>query len=449
MPRILIVDDDGEKCRFMAELLERGDRDIRTTQRVDEALRLAREPFSLLISDINLDAAQNGMDVLRTFKQANPSGQVVLISGFGTLQTAIEAVRAGAYDYISKPFNISEVKATVERALADASAPIAVQRPQLEPPPPGLIGRTAGMLVVYKQIAHAANAAAPVLIIGESGTGKELVARAIHVNGRRATRPFVPINCGALTETVLESELFGHMRGAFTGAVADTKGIFEQANGGTVFLDEIGETSPALQVKLLRVLQEGEVRPVGASRLVKVDVRVVAATNVDLETEVSQQHFRQDLFYRLSVIVIRVPALRERREDVPLLIETFLRNACSRAGRRVELTRDAIAALTNYRWPGNVRELENTIERLVVLSRGSSVDLADLPFKPPTGPELEERLFVDLPSLDEIERRYLLHVIEQVGGNRTRAAEVLGIDRRTLYRMAERFGIALSEEKGA
>ena len=449
MSRILIVDDDGETCRFMAELLERGDRDIRTTQRVDEALRLAREPFDLLISDINLDAAQNGMDVLRTFKQSNPSGQVVLISGFGTLQTAIEAVRAGAYDYISKPFNISEVKATVERALADASAPAPEPRPQAEPPPPGLIGRTAGMLAVYKQIAHAANAAAPVLIIGESGTGKELVARAIHANGRRASRPFVPINCGALTETVLESELFGHTRGAFTGAVADTKGIFEQANGGTVFLDEIGETSPALQVKLLRVLQEGEVRPVGASRLVKVDVRVVAATNVDLEAEVSQQRFRQDLFYRLSVIVIRVPALRERREDVPLLIETFLRNACSRAGRRVELTPEAVGALTNYRWPGNVRELENTIERLVVLSRGSSIDLADLPFKPPSGPDLEERLFLDLPSLDEIERRYLLHVIEQVGGNRTRAAEVLGIDRRTLYRMAERFGIALSEEKGA
>ncbi|HWK09444.1 MAG TPA: sigma 54-interacting transcriptional regulator, partial [Vicinamibacterales bacterium] len=228
MSRILIVDDDGETCRFMAELLERGDRDIRTTQRTEEALRLAREPFDLLISDINLDAPQNGMDVLRTFKQANPNGQVVLISGFGTLQTAIEAVRAGAYDYISKPFNISEVKATVERALADASAPAPEHRPQMEPPPPGLIGRTAGMLAVYKQIAHAANAAAPVLIIGESGTGKELVARAIHTNGRRAARPFVPINCGALTETVLESELFGHTRGAFTGAVADTKGIFEQ-----------------------------------------------------------------------------------------------------------------------------------------------------------------------------------------------------------------------------
>jgi DNA-binding NtrC family response regulator len=444
MSRILIVDDDGETCRFMAELLERSDREIRTTQDESEALTLAKQPFDLLISDINLDAQQNGMDVLRVFKQSNPRGHVVLISGFGTLQTAIDAVRAGAFDYISKPFNISEVKATVERALSDVATP-AAPRPSLDVPPPGLIGRTAGMLSVYKQIAHAANAAAPVLIIGDSGTGKELVARAIHAHGRRSARPFVPINCGALTESVLESELFGHTRGSFTGAIADTKGIFEQATGGTVFLDEIGETSPALQVKLLRVLQEGEVRPVGGSRLVKVDVRVVAATNVDLEREVTAQRFRQDLFYRLSVIVIRVPALRDRREDIPLLIQTFLANACSRAGRRVELSPAAISALTSYRWPGNVRELENTIERLVVFSRGSVIDVADLPFKA-TGPDLHERLFADLPSLDEIERRYLLHVIEQVGGNRTRAAEVLGIDRRTLYRMAERFSIDLKED---
>jgi len=449
MARILIVDDDGETCRFMAELLERDDREIRTTQRVEDALRLASEPFDLLISDINLDAPQNGMDVLRAFKSGNPNGQVVLISGFDTLQTAIEAVRAGAFDYISKPFNIAEVKATVERALADAVAPAPATRPHPEIPPAGLIGRTAGMLAVYKQIAHAANAAAPVLIVGESGTGKELVARAIHTNGRRASRPFVPINCGALTESVLESELFGHTRGSFTGAVADTKGIFEQANGGTVFLDEIGETSAALQVKLLRVLQEGEVRPVGASRIVKVDVRVVAATNVDLEREVGAQRFRQDLYYRLSVIVIRVPALRERREDIPLLIDTFLQNACTRAGRRVELTPAAVSALTVYRWPGNVRELENTIERLVVFSRGSIIDVVDLPFKASAGPDLHERLFADLPSLDEIERRYLLHVIEQVGGNRTRAAEVLGIDRRTLYRMAERFGIDLKDDAGS
>jgi DNA-binding NtrC family response regulator len=444
MPRILIVDDDGETCRFMAELLGRPDRQMRTTQHVNEALTLARQPFDLLISDINLDAQQNGMDVLRVFKQGNPKGHVVLISGFGTLQTAIDAVRAGAFDYISKPFNISEVKATVDRALADVAAPTP-ERPPLDVPPPGLIGRTAGMLSVYKQIAHAANAAAPVLIIGDSGTGKELVARAIHAHGRRAPRVFVPINCGALTETVLESELFGHVRGAFTGAIGDTKGIFEQAHGGTVFLDEIAETSPGLQVKLLRVLQEGEVRPVGGSRTTKVDVRVVAATNVDLEREVAAQRFRQDLFYRLSVIVIRVPALRERREDIPLLIQTFLQNASARAGRRVELSPAAIQALTAYRWPGNVRELENTIERLVVFSRGSVVDVSDLPFKG-SGPDLHERLFADLPSLDEVERRYLLHVVEQVGGNRTRAAEVLGIDRRTLYRMAERFGIDLKED---
>ena len=444
MSRILIVDDDGETCRFMAELLDRPDREIRTTQNASEALTLAKQPFDLLISDINLDAQQNGMDVLRAFKQTNTRGHVVLISGFGTLQTAIDAVRAGAFDYISKPFNISEVKATVERALSDAGTPVA-PRPSVDVPPPGLIGRTAGMLSVYKQIAHAANAAAPVLIIGDSGTGKELVARAIHAHGRRSGRPFVPINCGALTESVLESELFGHTRGSFTGAIADTKGIFEQATGGTVFLDEIGETSPALQVKLLRVLQEGEVRPVGGSRLVKVDVRVVAATNVDLEREVTAQRFRQDLFFRRSVIVIRVPALRDRREDIPLLIQTFLQNACARAGRRVELSPAAVSALIAYRWPGNVRELENTIERLVVFSRGSVIDAADLPFKA-TGPDLHERLFADLPSLDEIERRYLLHVIEQVGGNRTRAAEVLGIDRRTLYRMAERFSIDLKED---
>ncbi len=444
MRRILIVDDDGETCRFMSELLDQPDREIRTTQRANEALTLAEQPFDLLISDINLGSTHTGMDVLRAFKEANPQGHVVLISGFGTLQTAIDAVRAGAFDYISKPFNITEVKATVDRALADTAAPPPTRR-VMEVPPPGLIGRTGGMLSVYKQIAHAATAAAPVLIIGESGTGKELVARAIHAHGRRAARPFVPVNCGALTESVLESELFGHTRGAFTGAIADTKGIFEQAHGGTVFLDEISETSPALQVKLLRVLQEGEIRPVGATRIVKVDVRILAATNVDLEREVAAQHFRQDLFYRLSVIVIRVPALRDRREDIPLLIDTFLQNACARAGRRIELSPGAVQALAAYRWPGNVRELENTIERLVVFSRGSVIAVEDLPFKAPSA-DLHERLFADLPSLDEIERRYLLHVLEQVGGNRTRAAEVLGIDRRTLYRMAERFGIDLKDE---
>ena len=290
MPRILIVDDDHETCRFMADLLARPDREIESAYDPKTALALVRaQAFDLVISDINLNAEHSGLDVLRAFRESSPRGHVLLISGFGTLETAIDAVRAGAFDYISKPFNISEVKATVERALTQTGAPASqAAAPARGVRPPGLLGRTAPMLAVYKQIAHAADAAVPVLIVGESGTGKELVARAIHSHGRRAQRPFVPVNCGAIAESLLESELFGHVRGSFTGAVSDTKGIFEQANGGTVFLDEIGETSPALQVKLLRVLEEGELRAVGASRADTVDVRVVAATNVDLEKEVAR-----------------------------------------------------------------------------------------------------------------------------------------------------------------
>jgi transcriptional regulator with PAS, ATPase and Fis domain len=311
--------------------------------------------------------------------------------------------------------------------------------------PAGIIGRSAGMLTVYKQIAYAADSSAPVLITGESGTGKELIARAVHRHSPRATHAFVAVNCGALAETLLESELFGHVRGSFTGAVSDHKGMFEQAHGGTVFLDEIGDTTPALQVKLLRVLQEGEIRPVGATRTVRVDARVVAATNVDLERAVAEQRFRQDLYYRLGVIIMRLPPLRERRGDVALLVDQFLRASSQRRGRSVAITPAAVTALTNYDWPGNVRELENTIERLVVFSRGE-IDIADLPPAVIAAPQLRERLFEGLPTLDEVERRYLLHVLEVVGGNRSRAADAMGIDRRTLYRMAERFGIDLSEE---
>ena len=445
--RILIVDDDAETCRLIAELLASPDRQLEQAHTAEDAIDSARrEPFDLVISDINLNGPESGIDVLRAFKRANPAGEVVLISGFGTLDTAVEAVRAGAFDYISKPFNITEVRATVARALARAAEPAqSPESPRAEPPPEGIIGRTSGMLSVYKQIAYAADASVPVLITGESGTGKELVARAIHTHSRRAARPFVAINCGAVTESLLESELFGHVRGSFTGAVADRKGVFEQAHGGTVFLDEIGETSPAMQVKLLRVLQDGEVRPVGATRTVRVDVRIVAATNVDLERAVGEQRFRQDLFYRLSVVVIRLPPLRERREDIPLLIDQFVANASARTGRTVSIAPEAVTALTSYRWPGNVRELENTIERLVVFSRGR-IEVADLPDTVNAAPPLEERLFTDLPTLDELERRYLLHVLSAVGGNRSRAAEALGIDRRTLYRMAERFGIDLKEE---
>jgi DNA-binding NtrC family response regulator len=449
MYSILVVDDDRETCRFIAELIAADDRQIVSEQTPADALRRFRsERIDLMVSDINLNASHSGLDLLRAFRTENPDGQVLLISGFGTLETAIAAVRAGAFDYISKPFNIAEVKAMVARALAhvgsvDAAPPAT---PDQQVRAPGLIGRTAGMLAVYKQIAYAADSSAPVLILGESGTGKELVSRAIHANGPRATRPFVAINCGAIPETLLESELFGHTRGSFTGAVADRKGIIEQATGGTVLLDEIGETSLALQVRLLRTIEEGEVRPVGAGRTVKVDARVISATNRDLEKEVAAQRFRQDLFYRLSVIVITVPPLRERRADIPLLAGQFLTNACARTGRAVEIAPDAIDALAAYDWPGNVRELENTIERLVLFSRGASIHAADLPpaiSAVGATTQLHTQLFTDLPSLDELERRYLLHVLQAVAGNRTRAAEVMGIDRRTLYRMAIRFGLNL------
>jgi transcriptional regulator with PAS, ATPase and Fis domain len=295
----------------------------------------------------------------------------------------------------------------------------------------GLVGHSRQMIELYMEIARVAAYRSTVLICGESGTGKELVARAIHAHSPRVSRPFVAVNCGALTETLLEAELFGHTRGSFTGAVADKKGFFEEAEGGTIFLDEIGETSAALQVKLLRALQEGEIRRVGSTR--------------------ASGRFREDLFYRLSVITLRVPALRERREDIPLLAHHFLRRTYEETGKHVTLSDQALELLRRYEWSGNVRQLENTIEHAVLHTRGQVITEGDLPPRlrdsqaraeaPPAA-----QLFAGLPSLEELERRYLIHVLEAVGGNRTRAAEVLKIDRRTLYRMAERFKIKLDGE---
>jgi DNA-binding NtrC family response regulator len=447
MPRILVVDDDRETCRFMEELLRAPGRTIELAHTPDEALALAqRGGFDLVVSDINLNADLSGLDLLRAFKRADAGLEVVLISGFGTLETAIEAVRAGAFDYVSKPFDIVEVKETVARALK-RRAQTAVPQADVEPlpplPPDGLIGRSRGMLAVYKQIAHAAGSDAPVLVTGETGTGKELVARALHHHSRRGKRPFVPVNCGALAEGLLESELFGHVRGSFTGAVGDKKGVFEQADGGTIFLDEIGETTPAVQVRLLRVLEQGEVRAVGASRVTTVHVRVVAATNRDLERAVREGSFRQDLYYRLNVVRIPVPPLRERRDDIPLLAAHVLRGVAEAQGRPCRLSPAALGALVAYPWPGNVRELENVLERQALSAAGGTIELEDLPHalrdRPPAS--LEEPLFAGLPSLEEMEKRYLAHVLGVLEGNRSRAAEALGIDRRTLYRMIERFGL--------
>ena len=326
MKRILVVDDDRASCELLREIFADQGWTAETAQTPARALALAEgAQFDLVVSDVNLEAEQSGLDLLRSLRARCP---IILVTGFGTLGAAVEASREGAWDFISKPFKVEEVIATARRALErpgagepDEAAPALISARYEEA---GLTGRAPAMIELYKEIARVAPSRSTVLVIGESGTGKELVARAVHKHSPRAAGAFVPVNCGALTETLLEAELFGHVRGSFTGAHADRKGLWEEAEGGTLFLDEVGETSPAMQVKLLRALQEGEIRRVGSTRTTRIDARVVAATNRDLEKEVKTGKFREDLFYRLSVVTLYVPPLRERRGDIPLLAERFL-----------------------------------------------------------------------------------------------------------------------------
>ena len=453
MKRILVIDDDLETCNFLTEIFAEEGWEVASSQTAEAAREAVENAhFDLIVSDINLGGRTTGVALLKEFKATAPSSEVILISGFGTLETAVEAVREGAFDYISKPFNVNEVIATGRRALngRDAGAPAAVLLKEYSEAS-GLVGHSHRMIELYKEIALVAASRSTVLITGDSGTGKELVARALHRNSPRAQAPFVAVNCGAITETLLESELFGHIKGSFTGATADKRGLFEEANGGTIFLDEIGETSLALQVKLLRVLQEGEVRKVGSARASRIDVRVLAATNRHLEREVKEGRFREDLFYRLSVVTLCVPPLRERTEDLPLLAANALRQAHEAGARATTISEEALTQLCQYEWPGNVRELENTIAHAALYARGNVITPEDLPARirkqtREVEPESKtQSMFKDMPSLDELERRYIIHVLQTVGGSRTRAAEVLGIDRRTLYRMAERFGIKLRD----
>ena len=456
MKRILVIDDDRASCNLLRELFTAQGWSAETAQTPQQALKLAaQEKFDLLVSDINLEAELSGLDLLRQLRDQCP---VILITGFGTLETTVTASREGAWDIISKPFKVREIIATVKRALEHSAEKSREAVPDLltaKYESTGLVGRSPAMLELYKKIARVAPSRSTVLIIGESGTGKELIARAIHQHSARASGPFVPVNCGALTETLLEAELFGHVKGSFTGAAADRKGLWEEAEGGTLLLDEIGETSQAMQVKLLRTLQEKEIRRVGASKTLKVDARVVAATNRELEHEVAAKNFREDLFYRLSVVTLRVPSLRDRRSDIPLLAERFLRSASENAGRdQLHFLEDTIRVLTAYDWPGNVRELESAVEYAALDARGAEITPDDLPARLQSEAVRNKAartplsaLYDDLPLLEELERRYLLHVLAVVGGNRSRAAEVMGVDRRTLYRMAERFGIRNDDEK--
>src|SRR5215813_4715659 len=446
MKRILVIDDDRASCGLLRELFKSQGWHAETAQTPERALELAsREKFDLLLIDVNLEAEMSGIDLLQQLRDSCP---VILMTGYGTLDTAVAAAREGAWDIISKPFKAQDLIALVRRAIESKSSQ-AEEISKSPDPGAGMVGRSPAMLELYKQIARVAPSRSTVLIIGESGTGKELIARSIHQHSARPKGPFIPVNCGALTETLLEAELFGYLKGSFTGAATDRKGLWEEAENGTLFLDEIGETSPAMQVKLLRALQEKEIRRVGATKNIKVDARVIAATNRDLEKEVEAKRFREDLFYRLSVVTLRVPVLRERRSDIPLLAERFLRGAAENAGRGpLNFSEETIKTLVAYEWPGNVRELESSIEYAALHARGSEIAPEDLPPKLQSAEvrEAAQRsplaaLFDDLPTLDELERRYLLHVLAVVGGNRTNAASVMGVDRRTLYRMAERFGI--------
>jgi DNA-binding NtrC family response regulator len=450
MKRILVVDDDRDSCELLREIFSAEGWHVDTALTPSQAFTVAeKEKIDLVVSDVNLEANRSGLDLLKDLRAQCP---VILVTGFGTLHSAVEAAREGAWDFISKPFKVQEEVAIARRALEHDQNGVDGERnaEQLSAPyeQGGLLGRSPVMIGLYKEIARVAPTRSTVLIGGESGTGKELVARSIHQHSTRASGPFVAINCGALTETLLEAELFGHVRGAFTGAVGDRRGLWEEAEGGTLFLDEVGETSPALQVKLLRALQEGEIRRVGASRATQVDARVLAATNRNLEREVKAGKFREDLFYRLSVVTLRVPALAERRTDIPLLAERFLRTVLDREGhKQLRLSEETIRTLVAYQWPGNVRELESAIEYAVLHARGHDVVPEDLPAKLQSAQVRAaarsplSALFEDLPRLDELERRYLLYTLEVAGGNRTRAADILGIDRRTLYRMIERHAI--------
>jgi DNA-binding NtrC family response regulator len=444
---VLVVDDDEDTRELLREVLSEEGYRVNTSSSGEEALELSKQDsFEVIISDVRLGPSLNGLDVLRAYKAVQPESEVILITAFGSMETAIEAVKAGAFDYISKPFKIDEVVLQVQRALGNRKL-VRENRSlkrqlgsqaQLS----SLVGNSAKMLEIYKKVAMVADSRSTVLIYGESGTGKELVAKAIHYNGPRTDQCFYAVNCGALTETLLEMELFGHVRGSFTGATENKRGIFEAASGGTVFLDEVSEMSPALQVKVLRTLEEQEVRRIGSNEVIKVDVRIIAASHRNLAEWVEEGKFRQDLYYRLRVIEFALPPLRERREDIPLLVEHFLKKLGQERERAFSIAPPALSVLMNYSWPGNVRELENALESAVALNRTGLIVPEDLPDKARGETREIKRLedyYTDLPPLEEMERRYLVHVLKATRGNKAKTAEILGIDRRTLYRKAEKY----------
>lgn len=448
-PRVLIIDDEMAILDTLRILLKREGFEVFTANSGQKGLEAVGETQpDFVLTDIRMPGV-SGIEILEATRELDPSIPVILMTAQASLQSAIQAVNQGAFHYIQKPFSNDELVVTCRRAAESRvlKRENKALKTEIRRRDATEVGRPSGKSPNFIEVLKLAETVAPtdstVLISGASGTGKEVVARYIHTLSDRSGGPFVSINCGALPENLLESELFGHIKGSFTGAVRDKQGLFVAATAGTFFLDEVGEMTPATQVKVLRVLQEREVVPVGATEPIKVDVRIIAATNRDLEDEIRRGAFRSDLYYRLNVITLHLPPLSERLEDVPLLAEHFLARFAARRGKEApHLSADALSALQAYDWPGNVRELENALERAAVLSSDGEIPVEHLPDR--ITAEKRRPLVSDTlppnPSLEIIERAYILWVLQSEGGNKTRAAEVLGIDPSTLYRKLVRYG---------
>ena len=442
--RILVVEDDRVARQLAVEVMRLAGYATTEAGSAEEALALVARGarFDLVLSDVRM-GEMDGMSLLSELQAGDPELPVILLTAFGDVEGAIAATQAGANDYLAKPFNLEELRQSVARALERRRLTQRRREGDLVPevaasPASGIVGRSAVMLNVYKMVARIARSSAPVLVLGESGTGKELVARSVHAHSPRANGPFVAVSCAAMTEALLESELFGHERGAFTGAERQRRGVFEQATGGTLFLDEIGEVPPKMQAQLLRVLQEGEIRRVGGTEAVKVDVRVVAATHRDLDEEVRVGRFREDLLFRLRVVSLLLPSLRERPEDVPPLVEHFIAQAAKKEGRRPpSIAADAMELLRRHPWPGNVRELRNVLERAVVVATGHVIQASDLGLhRPPYG---DGQNGGPMASLEDVERHHIARVLQESDGNISQAARTLGIDRATLYNKLRKY----------
>lgn len=447
-PKIIVVDDEESMGKFMQIMLSKEGYEVTRVQSGPEALEeLKNRKFDLVIADLMMPK-MDGIKLLSEVKNIDPNLSFIVMTAFASVDTAIDAMKKGAFDYITKPFKVEEIKLTIKKSLDQKrlTQENLQLRSQLKKEfgLENFISKSPGILKLKELAVKVAASDSTVLIQGESGTGKELVAKAIHTHSPRSGNPFISINCAALPESLLESELFGHIKGSFTGAIKDKEGLFKAADGGTFFLDEVGETSAAIQVKLLRVLEEKEITPVGGTKKIPVDVRLIAATNSNLEEEVKNGKFRADLFYRLNVIQINIPPLRDRKEDIPLLSHYFIQKYCQQLNlKEKKLAPETLQILSEYSWPGNVRELENTLESAVVLAKGEIIQPEDLPGKirekTPT-PVVSESGHLT-PALEEIEKSYIFWVLNQTGWNKSKAASILGIDNSTLYRKIERYGL--------